>query len=179
MPSRPSRPAVSTAFAMLAFTLPGCREREPLGPPSFATAPASFQLSATLRGVRHRGEPTSSAKGLLQLRFAPSTGDPPEPELAWQGAVQNPQRERFLRGTISFIGDPNVLPADLQAELAGIALIGDPNLAKRFTFSGAQRVSDRLAAVMFEDPNEFFVILFTSENPEGAIGGVLMGDGSV
>jgi len=32
---------------------------------------------------------------------------------------------------------------------------------------------------MYEDPNEFFVILFTSEHPEGVIGGVLMGDGSV
>jgi hypothetical protein len=32
---------------------------------------------------------------------------------------------------------------------------------------------------MYEDPNEFLVILFTSEHPEGAIGGVLMGDGSV
>jgi len=32
---------------------------------------------------------------------------------------------------------------------------------------------------MFEDPTEFLVILFTSEHPEGAIGGVLMGDGSV
>jgi len=63
--------------------------------------------------------------------------------------------------------------------MAGIVLIGDPNLAKRFTFSGSQRISDRLAALMFEDPTEFLVILFTSEHPEGAIGGVLMGDGSV
>jgi hypothetical protein len=147
--------------------------------PPVAITPSSFGLSADLRALRHRGERTSHAKGTLQLQLTQSIGDPSIFEAASQGSIQNPEREHFLRGAITFIGDPNVLPAELQAELAGIALIGDPNLSQRFGFAGAQPVSDRLAAVMFEDPEAFLVTLYTSEHPGGAIGGVFMGDGSV
>jgi hypothetical protein len=39
-------------------------------------------------------------------------------------------------GAIDFVGDPNILPPDLKAELAGTSLIGDPNLARRFDLAG-------------------------------------------
>jgi len=174
-----------TAVLTFVTLIAGCGE--PTSPsvpakaltPAFAVAPGSFDLSTSLRAVRRRNEPTSQARGTLQLQFTRSVGDPNIFDLTWQGVVQNPQRETFFRGSIRFVGDPNILPAELLTELAGIALIGDPNVAKRFTFAGGQGISDRLAAVMYEDPNEFVATLYSTEHPDGAIAGALMRDGRV
>ena len=175
----------SLRSAILGFAVLTAACAEPTAPavsnegqgPAFAVAAASFQLSAELGGVRRPGEHTSRARGSLTLQFTQSIGDPNVFELTWQGTIRNPERETFLRGAIDFIGDPGILPADLQAELAGIALIGDPNLAKRFDFAGATQVSSRLASVMRENAGAFRVTLYTSEHPNGAIVGAC--DGSV
>ncbi|HEY9505001.1 MAG TPA: hypothetical protein VIQ27_03425 [Gemmatimonadales bacterium] len=167
-----------TAGILLALSL-ACDPPSPVEPssapadPTLATTPTTFALAATLVAIGDPNVVPSKASGSLRVALALAVGDPNIYEIRWDGAVRNPKKETFVRGDICFIGDPSILPSEQQAELASLGLIGDPNLATRFTFGGGGRISDRLAAVMIEDPDEFVATLFTLEHPNGAIAGAL------
>jgi hypothetical protein len=176
-----AHPVALTATGLALVTLMvGCQDatspREqgaaPLQP-SYLIVPAMFSANADLRGVVDGEGDASPARGVVGFEWC-KVGDGSVFTLEWTGAIRNPQRETFLRGAIRFTGDGSVFPADLQVELAGIALLSAPNSSKRFTLAGEQDISDRLAAVMYEDPAEFVVTLFSREHPAGAIQGNLM-----
>jgi hypothetical protein len=141
--------------------------------PSYLILPAMFSANADLTGMVDGESDTSPARGVVGFEWC-KVGDGSVFTLEWNGTIRNPQRETFLRGAIRFTGDGSVLPSDLQAELAGIVLLSGSSSSKRFTLAGEQDISDRLASVMYEDPNEFVVTLFSREHPAGAIQGNLI-----